>query len=90
MRFARVTYLNAMYRFFIPSLEAKLRLLAADVSILVGTMVATILIRHYMFSSLEAGADVVTGFLVGFTAVVSFNSIVYFGSLAEPEPESES
>ncbi len=90
MRFARVSYLNAMYRFFIPGLEAKLRLLATDVSILVGTMLATILIRHYMFSSLEAGADVVTGFLVGFTAVVSFNSIVYFGSLAEPEPESES
>ena len=90
MRFARVTYLYAMYRFFIPSLEAKLRLLAADVSILIGTMLATILIRHYMFSSLEAGADVVTGFLVGFTVVVSFNSIVYFGSLAAPEPESES
>ena len=84
-----MSYLNAMYRFFIPSLEAKLRLLAANVSILVGTMVATILIRHYMFSSLEAGADTVTGFLVGFTAVVGFNSIVYFGSLAEPEPGSE-
>ena len=89
MRFARVSYLNAMYRFFIPSLEAKLRLLAANLAILIGTMVATILIRHYMFSSLEAGADTVTGFLVGFTLVVSFNSIVYFGSLAEPEPEAE-
>ena len=88
MRFARVSYLNAMYRFFIPSLEAKLRLLAANLAILIGTMVATILIRHYMFSSLEAGADTVTGFLVGFTLVVSFNSIVYFGSLAEPEAEA--
>ncbi len=85
-----MSYLNAMYRFFIPSLEAKLRLLAADVSLLVGTMLVTILIRQYMFSSLEAGADVVTGFLIGFTVVVSFNSIVYFGSLAEPKPESES
>ena len=83
-----MNYLHAMYRFFIPSLEAKLRLLAADVSILVGTMLATILIRQYMFSSLEAGADVVTGFLIGFTIVVSFNAIVYFGSLAEPESES--
>ncbi len=85
-----MNYLNAMYRFFIPSLEAKMRLLVADVSILVGTMLITILVRQYMFSSLEAGADTVTGFLIGFTVVVSFNSIVYFGSLAEPEPNPDS
>ena len=84
-----MSYLHTMYRFFVPGLEAKLRLVAANVSILFGTMFATILIRHYMFSSLEAGADAVTGFLVGFTILVGFNSIVYFGSLAEPEPEAD-
>ena len=41
--------------------------------------------RQEVYSSLQAGADVVTGFLVGFTVVVAFNSIVYIGSLAEPE-----
>ncbi len=80
--------LYAMYCFFVPGLEAKLRLLVADLSILICTMVATIVIRQYSFSSLEVGADVVTGFLVGFTAVVAFNSIVYVGSLAAPEAES--
>ena len=80
--------LYTVYVFFIVGLEAKLRLLAVDVSLLVGTMLATILVRHYMYSSLQAGADVVTGFLIGFTVVVLFNSIVYIGSLAAPETES--
>ena len=80
--------LYTVYVFFVPGLEAKLRLLAVDVSLLLGTMLATILVRHYMYSSLQAGADVVTGFLIGFTVVVLFNSIVYIGSLAAPETES--
>ena len=80
--------LYTVYVFFVLGLEAKLRLLAVDVSLLLGTMLATILVRHYMYSSLQAGADVVTGFLIGFTVVVLFNSIVYIGSLAAPETES--
>ena len=80
--------LYTVYVFFVLGLEAKLRLLAVDVSLLLGAMLATILVRHYMYSSLQAGADVVTGFLIGFTVVVLFNSIVYIGSLAAPETES--
>ncbi len=79
--------LYSMYRFFIPTLEAKLRLLTANVTILAGTLLATVMIRHYLYGSLETGADVVTGFLIGFTILVSFNSLVYFGALAEPDAE---
>ena len=80
-----MSLLHSMYRFFVPGLSAKLKLLVVDLVLLFGTMAVVIIIRQSAYASLQGGADAVTGFLVGFTVVVAFNSLVYIGSLAEPE-----
>ena len=80
-----MSLLHNMYLYFVPGANAKLKLLAVDLVLLFGTMAITIIVRQLAYASLQAGADAVTGFLVGFTVVVAFNSIVYIGSLAEPE-----
>ncbi len=80
-----MSLLHSMYLFFVPGRSAKLKLLVVDLVLLFGTMVVTIIVRQSAYASLQGGADVVTGFLIGFTVVVAFNSLVYIGSLAEPE-----
>ena len=80
-----MSLLHSLYLYFVPGVSNKLKLLAVDLVLLFGTMALTIIVRLEVYSSLQAGADVVTGFLVGFTVVVAFNSIVYIGSLAEPD-----
>lgn len=80
-----MSLLHNMYLFFVPGASAKLKLLVVDLVLLFGTMTVTIIVRQLAYASLQVGADAVTGFLVGFTVVAAFNSLVYIGSLAEPE-----
>ena len=61
--------------------RGKTILFVVDVLILAATMIITPMVRKSQFGSLTLGADLVTAFLIGFTILVSFNAIVYFGSL---------
>ena len=61
--------------------SGKTILFVVDVLILTATMIITPWVRVTQFGSLALGADLVTAFLLGFMFLVSFNAIVYFGSL---------
>jgi flagellar biosynthesis protein FliR len=67
--------------------SGKTILLVVDVVVLVAIMVATPLIRKSAYGSLSLGVDILAGFLIGFTVLISFNAIVYLGSLASKSLE---
>jgi hypothetical protein len=62
--------------------SGKIILFVVDVTILTAIMIGTPLIRKSAYGSLSLGTDLLLGFLIGFTVLISFNVIVYFGSLA--------
>lgn len=78
---------QGIYTFFITKPGGKLILVLVDVFILAGSMVGTALYRSSLYSSLELGLDLVTGFLIGLTLLVSLNFLIYIGSLSETSPQ---
>lgn len=67
--------------------SGKTILLVVDVMILATSLIATPLIRKSAYGSLSLGVDILAGFLIGFTVLISFNAIVYLGSLASKSME---
>ncbi len=61
--------------------RGKAIVLVIDVVILAAFMIGTPLIRRSAYGSLSLGSDLIAAFLIGFTVVVGFNSIVYVGAL---------
>jgi flagellar biosynthesis protein FliR len=67
--------------------RGKTILFVVDVLLLASIMVATPLIRNSAYGSISLGVDLLGGFLIGFTVLISFNAIVYVGSLFSPTVE---
>ena len=67
--------------------RGKTILFVADVVILTAIMIGTPLIRKSAYGSISLGVDILGGFLIGFTVLISFNAIVYAGSLASKSLE---
>lgn len=74
---------QGLYTFFITRSGGKIFLLIINLIALFGTMVLTAYLRQTFYGSLDMGIDLLTGFLLGFTLLVSINTLVYIGSLSE-------
>lgn len=75
--------LQGLYTFFITRPGGKILLLVINVIALAGTMVLTAYLRQTFYGSLDLGIDLLTGFFMGFTLLISINALVYIGSLSE-------
>jgi hypothetical protein len=82
-----VSLLHSLYTFFITRPSGGYLLLVVNVIILAGSMAVTLLVRKGIYQDVPWGASVVASFLIGFTLLVFFNSLVYIGSLAEAPSE---
>lgn len=74
---------HGLYTLFITKPGGIPILILLDILILAGSMVGSALYRSAFFGSLQLGMDLVMGFLIGFTLLISLNSLVYIGSLSE-------